>query len=70
VQRVSEHDLEVEDSTAEEVGNLAHTFHIPVHHLSEVRHSLEDAYLELTSGSVEYHGRQVEHDAITTEGAK
>lgn len=65
-----QHELEVEDSTAEKVGDLAHTFHVPVHHLTEVRQSLEDAYLELTSSSVEYHGRQAEHVATTTGGAQ
>jgi ABC-2 type transport system ATP-binding protein len=55
VQRVDAHELQVEDSTAEEVGNLAHSLRIPLHHLSEVRQSLEDAYLELTTSSMEYH---------------
>ena len=65
VQRLDQHELEIEDSTAEEVGDLAHTFNIPIHHLTEVRHSLEDAYLELTSSSVEYHGQQASAAATT-----
>jgi len=60
VQRIDAHEFEVEDTTAEEVGDLAHALRVPVHHLSEVLHSLEDAYLELTNSSVEYHGRPVE----------
>jgi ABC-2 type transport system ATP-binding protein len=52
VQRVDAHELQVEDRTAEEVGDLAYSLRIPLHHLSEVRHSLEDAYIELTGSSV------------------
>ena len=70
VQRLDQHELEVEDSTAEQVGDLAHTFHIPVHHLTEVRHSLEDAYLELTGSSVEYHGRPAEPVTATAGKAQ
>jgi ABC-2 type transport system ATP-binding protein len=39
------------------VGELANSFSIPLHHLSEVQQSLEHAYLELTGASVEFHGR-------------
>ena len=70
VQRVDAHELHIEGGTAEDIGDLAHSLGIPLHHLSEVRQSLEDAYLELTSGSVEYHGRQAERVATTTEGAR
>ncbi|MFT7837947.1 ABC transporter ATP-binding protein [Saccharothrix sp. BKS2] len=56
VERVDEHELRVEDTTAEEVGRLAHACDVPLQHLSEVRQSLEDAYVELTGDSVEYHG--------------
>lgn len=66
VQRIDAHELQVEDSTAEEVGDLAHSLRIPLHHLSEVRQSLEDAYIELTSSSVEYHGRQAARISTTT----
>ena len=51
-------ELRVDGSTAEEVGGLAHASGVALHHLSEVRQSLEDAYLALTSGSVEYQGRE------------
>ena len=54
--RVDARELRVEGSTAEEVGELVHALHIPLHHLSEVRNTLEDAYVELTDSSVEYHG--------------
>jgi ABC-2 type transport system ATP-binding protein len=56
-QRLDAHELTVDDGTAEDVGELANTFSIPLHHLSEVQQSLEHAYLELTGASVEFHGR-------------
>ncbi len=59
-QRVDEHELQVENSTGEEVGDLAHAFDIPLHHISEVEQSLEHAYLELTGAGVEFHGRPAE----------
>ncbi|TFV76783.1 ABC transporter ATP-binding protein [Blastococcus sp. CT_GayMR19] len=67
-QRLDGHELQVEGGTAEDVGELANAFSIPLHHLSEVQQSLEAAYLELTGDSVEFHGgvRQPVH---TTEAA-
>jgi ABC-2 type transport system ATP-binding protein len=56
-QRLDGHELTVDDGTAEDVGELANSFSIPLHHLSEVQQSLEHAYLELTGASVEFHGR-------------
>ncbi|MFE2755239.1 ABC transporter ATP-binding protein [Actinosynnema sp. NPDC059335] len=67
-QREADGDLLVEGGAAEDVGGLAHARHIPLHHLSEVRQSLEEAYLELTDSSVEHHGR--EPVPATTEGAR
>ncbi|MFD0207107.1 MULTISPECIES: ABC transporter ATP-binding protein [Saccharothrix] len=67
VDRVDHHELRVEGSTAEEVGGLAHALDVPLHHLSEVRQSLEDAYVELTTGSVEYQGRE---PLLTAEEAR
>jgi ABC-2 type transport system ATP-binding protein len=66
-ERVDAREVQVEDGTAEKVGELAHALHIPLHHLSEVRQSLEDAYMELTNSSVEYHGREL---VGTTEVAR
>ena len=60
VERVDADELRVEDSTAEEIGRLAHSLHLPLYHLSEVEQSLEDAYLELTGSSVEFHGHDAE----------
>jgi ABC-2 type transport system ATP-binding protein len=58
VECVDARELRVEGGTAEEIGGLAHALDVPLHHLSEVRHSLEDAYVELTTGSVDYQGRE------------
>ena len=66
-QRLDGAELQVDDGTAEAVGELANSFSIPLHHLSEVQQSLEDAYLELTGASVEFHGRLEE--PTTTEAA-
>jgi ABC-2 type transport system ATP-binding protein len=68
VQRVDAHELQVEDATAEAVGELANAAAIPLHHLSEVAQSLEDAYLALTGESVEYSSDRAE-PVPTTEGA-
>jgi ABC-2 type transport system ATP-binding protein len=69
VQRVDAHELQVEDATAEAVGELANAAAIPLHHLSEVAQSLEDAYLALTGESVEYASDRAE-PVPTTEGAQ
>ncbi|HEY0118766.1 MAG TPA: ATP-binding cassette domain-containing protein [Cellulomonas sp.] len=47
--------LEVVGSSAEAVGELAAARGIPLHELTPVTGSLEDAYLSLTAESVEYH---------------
>jgi ABC-2 type transport system ATP-binding protein len=49
-------ELEVTGMPADEVGDLAHAFGIPLHHLAEVEQSLEHAYLSLTEDAVDYHG--------------
>ncbi len=69
VRRIDAHEMQVENGTAEDVGELAHAWRIPLHHLSEVEHSLEQAYLELTGDSVEFHGGGSE-PARTTEAAQ
>ncbi len=53
-----------------EVGDLAHSCHIPLHHLSEVEQSLEDADLELTGGSASHHGGIAEPARATAERAR
>jgi len=68
VTRIDAHELQVENSTAENIADLAHSFGISLHHVSEVRQSLEDAYLELTNGTVEHQSRQASDPSA--EGAR
>ena len=49
VERTAPAELEVVGLPATEVGDLAHALALPVHHLAEVEHSLEHAYLSLTT---------------------
>ena len=49
-------ELEVTGLAAAAIGDLAHGLGVTVHHLAEVEHSLERAYLDLTDGSVEHRG--------------
>jgi ABC-2 type transport system ATP-binding protein len=69
VKRVDDQELAVEDTTADFVGDLAHASDIRVHHLSEVRHSLEDAYLRLTGTSVDYQGSTAAPPAVAGEAS-
>jgi ABC-2 type transport system ATP-binding protein len=48
-------DLEIHGLTAAEVGNLAFASGIRLHHLAVSRVSLEQAFMELTADSVQYH---------------
>ncbi|MFF1694959.1 ABC transporter ATP-binding protein [Streptomyces sp. NPDC058257] len=54
VQRVSAQELVVTGLTPERVGDLAHEVHVRLHELRAVEASLEEAYMELTAGSVEF----------------
>jgi ABC-2 type transport system ATP-binding protein len=47
--------LLISDLAADKIGNLACFHRIPVHELTPVRASLEQAFMALTSDSVEYH---------------
>ncbi len=47
--------VEVRGMTAEQVGDLAFAEGIRLHELATVRASLEEAFMELTASSVEYH---------------
>jgi len=64
--RRDSNELHIEDSTAADVGDLAHAARIPLHHLSELEQSLEDAYLGLTGASVDYRGSDPEPFHATT----
>lgn len=52
--RIGPGELEVEGITAQQVGDRARALGIAIHHLSDVEQSLEDAYLRLTTGEVEF----------------
>jgi ABC-2 type transport system ATP-binding protein len=47
--------IEVRGMTAEAVGDLAYERGLRLHELTTVRASLEEAFMELTASSVEYH---------------
>ncbi|MGY1590473.1 ABC transporter ATP-binding protein [Geodermatophilus sp. SYSU D00708] len=70
VRRADAQELLVEGATAEEVGELAHAEDVPLHHLSEVAQSLEEAYTELTGTSVEHSARRPEHAGATAEAVR
>ncbi|MFF3672187.1 ATP-binding cassette domain-containing protein [Microtetraspora malaysiensis] len=54
VETSADGELTVEGSTAAEVGDLAHHCGVRLHGLSDIRVSLEQAYMDLTARSVEY----------------
>lgn len=54
VETLASGELTVEGRTAAEIGDLAHNCQVRLHRLSDVRVSLEQAYMDLTATSVEY----------------
>jgi ABC-2 type transport system ATP-binding protein len=48
-------ELEVRGLTEERIGDIAFAHGVRLHHLSPSRASLEQAFMELTADSVEYH---------------
>ncbi|MBE2314962.1 ATP-binding cassette domain-containing protein [Solirubrobacter sp. CPCC 204708] len=56
VARAGVDELHVSESSSAEVGALAHAAGVPLHHLSELEQSLEEAYLALTGDAVEFAG--------------
>ncbi len=69
VRRLDGGALEVQASRVE-VGDLAHALGLPVHELSDVGQSLEDAFVELTASSVEFHGGTQQLAAATGEATR
>jgi ABC-2 type transport system ATP-binding protein len=61
--------VEVRGMPAEQVGDLAFTEGIRLHELTTVRASLEEAFMELTADSVEYHADAPGHPASTMIGS-
>ncbi len=47
--------VEVDDTTTDEVGDMAASLHITLHELYTQRSSLEEAFMDMTRDSVEYH---------------
>ncbi len=54
-------ELRVDGNDAAGLGDLLHDARVPVHELTPVRSSLEDAFMSLTAGSVEYAARDQGH---------
>ena len=61
--------LEVRGMTTEQIGDLAFGEGIRLHELTTVRASLEEAFMELTADSVEYHAEASASRATTTIGS-
>jgi ABC-2 type transport system ATP-binding protein len=61
--------IEVRGMTAEEIGDLAFSEGIRLHELATVRASLEEAFMELTAGSVEYRADTPGQRVNTTIGS-
>ncbi|MFD6416688.1 ABC transporter ATP-binding protein [Streptomyces sp. NPDC060194] len=57
--------LEVDGATSEQLGELAAEHQVTLHELSPQRASLEEAFMQMTAGSVEYHA----HDGGGNGGA-
>ncbi len=61
--------IEVRGMSAEQVGDLAFGEGIRLHELATVRASLEEAYMEVTADSVEYHADTPGQQSTTTIGS-
>jgi ABC-2 type transport system ATP-binding protein len=70
VRHVDEQEAVVEGSDAREVGDVAHHLGLAVHHLSEVEQSLEQAFLELTGDTVDFHGGADAASPTSVEAAR
>jgi ABC-2 type transport system ATP-binding protein len=60
--------LEVRGMSAEQIGDLAFAEGIRLHELATIRASLEEAFMELTASSVEYHAETPGRPVVTTTG--
>jgi len=61
--------IEVRGMSIEQIGDLAFSEGIRLHELTIVRASLEEAFMELTASSVEYHADAPGQRATTTIGS-
>ncbi|MEU0369991.1 ATP-binding cassette domain-containing protein [Streptomyces sp. NPDC006283] len=55
--------LEVDGATTEQLGELAAEHRIVLHELSSQRASLEEAFMQMTAGAVEYHAHSTDQAA-------
>ncbi len=62
--------LEVVGRTSEEIGAVAGGAGIVLHQLTTIQSSLEDAYLQLTADSVEFHSGAFDGSSPTPSGAR
>ncbi|MFI6082392.1 ATP-binding cassette domain-containing protein [Streptomyces sp. NPDC051217] len=60
--------LEIDGSSSEEIGELAARHSVVLHELSSQRASLEDAFMQMTAESVEYHAHSGGGDTAPTGG--
>jgi len=67
--RTADDALEVQASRVT-VGELAHALELPLHELAEVGQSLEDAFVELTAGSINYSGSTEQLAGAGSGGAR
>ncbi|NUL05559.1 ATP-binding cassette domain-containing protein [Streptomyces lunaelactis] len=56
--------IEVDHATTEQLGELAAQHQLVLHELSSQRASLEEAFMQMTAGSVEYHAHNAGEDAL------
>jgi len=61
--------LQIGGVTAESIGTIAWQAHIPIHELTVRQASLEEAFMTLTSDSVEYRATENPFDAVSTSAA-
>ncbi len=69
VQREPDGALEITGVTAEQVGEAAARLGVVLHELTPVQASLEEAFMELTADSVDFHGH-VRAEASTLKGVR
>ncbi|MEV6393327.1 ATP-binding cassette domain-containing protein [Streptomyces sp. NPDC051907] len=55
--------LEIDGATAEQLGELAAEHQLVLHELSSQRASLEEAFMQMTAGAVEYHAHSTHESA-------
>lgn len=68
VRQTPEGNLEVEGMTAAQIGDLIYEHHLRIHELVTVDASLEDAFMEMTKDSLEFHGETHPHVTQNNEG--